>query len=110
MNQGLSSEQAIENLREAGQSLEQAIRRRDGEAALFLAKRYEEALHAALAAEPADRNALIREAADWLQEKIAAAIRIRAEISSEINEVQSQKKVIGNPGKPNGGGNCSFVV
>lgn len=110
MDKNTSSEQEVKHLREVGQSLDQAIRRRDGEAALLLAKRYEQALHAALAEKTAGRDALIRETSDWLQEKIAAAIRIRAEISSEISEVQSQKKLVGTPGNPNGGDNCSFVV
>jgi hypothetical protein len=110
VEQSALEKQEITQLREAGQCLAEAIRMRDGEAALRLAVRYEKALHAALAAEESGRDALICEASDWLQEKIVAAIRIRAEISSEIHEIESKKKLMGSPGGAGSGEACSFVA
>lgn len=107
-----SIQHAVSRLREVGQSLAQAIDERDGEGAGFLARRYEQALQEVSALDFPERDALLRETHDWLQEKIDVAIQIQEEIACELKEVETKRKLTGIPPSRgrNGGASCSFVI
>lgn len=111
MSEQTSIQDAVVRLRQAGQALGQAIERRDGEAAQTLAKRYEQALHEALHFDSPQRDALIREECDSLQQKIDAARTIQAEISGEIREIGAKRTLMGGDADGSArGGRRSFTA